>query len=838
MKSTRRVTTAFLLKDPTNTICDGIRPQIPHVRVPNSCQQITELFSNQHHDWEALRSVIRNVPIEERWNKRCSFGSFVEVIKDDSVRVGIVTRPQTGLFSNTAISMVTAEGDSVEFQAHEVSFHLAGLFDKDTLTEDEIPLLISNFMSASISLLKTHQHLMPVIQAWYTKDSRSVELDLLSVLSSVLFHSGKSKTQQECLLYAIHMYICSDPFNFRVQQKLTKPLLYSMTSDSIPMTYYFANSMDLAEDLREVSLFEYQILDGFNSCLKQLDNQESNILQKYKEAMEKDDAGFLDINMIVTFLMYYKIYPHPSLSFTVSRLLGDELPCSSSGVSQALERIGVSDTIFPSEIQYEPEPTLLKDNMKHIRVTNTSKVYLLPSEKLENLGLDMYSELGISLEKERDFWMFNIHVPDVGSQVPHISKSIGDVLQRVSDVDLHTKTDSLFSHDTLKSLAFHKDKECLAFTISIKYPLGTDKPWYKTSTTVRLERLVNVQYVPLHDLNELWRSRFPIFSELLSIFMSNDFRTLESNDRNILLNMINMIDYWCLKRGYECSMDQHFTKRPVSSSFQFIEGEYSSNFLDYVKLELSTIASHHLLQFSSKHSIPQIIQTQDVLPPLEDTFRVQASNLVIPQYDAHGYNELTFSKDSSGLTPISNYLAAISFLSPAKVGTTTGPYASLGLEDGFCDITTTLSDLESIANQWQIISYLQSQFVASQSDYKMGVSRLFMKGFKVKSSSELQRFYDINIRPAKEANADLQQRARKNAILRALRSEDEESWVFFKCIVLRHSKFPAPAKAYCSDLGIEVDVLLSQELPEVHCGDHLICNKVVSLTNDELWLQV
>jgi hypothetical protein len=770
-------------------------------------------------------------------NQRCSIGSFVEIRKDSTIDVGIVTTPQTGLFSHKTISMVNADGQIVQFEPSDVSFHLASLFNIDRLEPFDIHSTISNFVKLSMETKRLHEHLIPMAQAWYSKEDRTVEIDLLSVSKIILKHSKRPNILSECLLYGLHLHLSSHPYHFRLETNKSRSVLESMTSDSIPVTHYFANSINLSEELLQISFFEYKILQAFQSNLRKLKHDEANILNKYKESENNQDPQFIEINLIVSFLTYYKTYPHPDLRPTIGRLLGDLFFHTSSGVSKVLDLMGVKTQLTLSEAQFSPVSEHVKDHFNHLRFTNTSKVYLLPSPKLDKRGLLRHSEIGLSLEKG-DCWKFNIYIPDVAAHISRNSKLTKNLLTRVSDLDLTTALEPLLVNETVEDLAFRDGKECHALTISINYPVGTEKPWYKTSTSVRLERLVNVQYVPLKDLNELWRSRFPVLSDILNMFMSNEYEVLQSEDRNSLLNMLSMIDYWCLKRGKECSMDQHFPRRDILSLLEMDENEGSVNFLDYIISELKTIASHHTLQWAKEKQIPLLIQSQKVLEPLNDTFYVESSSLIVPSYDAHNYQELTFLKDRSGLTPIANYFAAISFLSPVSVGTTRLPFSPLGLREGFTNICEGLSDMESIVNQWQIICDLQSKFVMSQRDYRLGVTTLFKKGFRVMSKEELQSFYDLDIAPLKRANLSLEQKAYESTVFQTMRSRDEEQWVFLQCIAVRDSEYPQVARAYCHELGLELDVLLSKEFPEVHCGDQLICNRVISLTSDQLILRV
>lgn len=774
--------------------------------------------------------MLNKTPLDRRWHTRCSFGSFVEVIQGNTITVGVVTQPQRKLFKEKTMSMITAHGDTMQFEPSQVNFHLASLIQDDVVNAEDVPRLISSFVKCSWDAKLHYAHLIPVIQAWYTKESRSVELDLMAVYKSIMGHSKMTDTLPECVLYGLHMHLSTDPLNFRLETNEQREVLQTMTSDSVPVTHYTANSMELTEDLREVMSFEYDILNGFNSCLQDIQNgiPQPNLLTRYMESQEKKDILFMDVNMLITFLIYFKSYPHPGLNDVITRVLGSLFLHDSYGVSQALDLMKITSPILPAEPIGFVEPMDTRDHFKHVRVTNTSKVYLLPSTKLDQRGFEKLTEIGISLQKNHDFWVFNIHIPDVGAEISQSPKHLNSLLSRVVDLDVSSVVESLLPHDTLKRLAFHDGKECHSLTISITYPQSTDRPWYKTTTSIKLERLVNVQYVPLKDLNELWRSRFPILSDLLNMFMSNDYDTLNSDDRTLLLNMINMIDYWCLKRGAECSMDQQFPKKDSNDD---------DSFLGYITSELRTIASHHALQYAQRESIPLLIQSQPLLSPLDDSFHVESSNLVIPSYDAHNYQELTFSKDPSGLTPISNYIAAISYLSPVNVGTSKSPFVSLGLKEGFVNVVDGLSDLESIANQWQLICDLQRKFVLSQSDYKMGVTTLFMRNFKMKSSDELQKFYELSIAPLKRANLNLERRTHQHAVLEALRS-GEDSWVFFKCIAVRSATYPQSLRAYCFELGIEVEVQLSPQFKEVLCGDQLICNRVISLTTNGLVLQV
>lgn len=749
-------------------------------------------------DKSALLSQFNHSSISERVHRRCALGSFVEVRKSGTVDAGVVIQPQTNLFSKKTLSMINTQGEIIEFEPSDVYFHLAGLFKESVC---ETPSVIAQFISCSMEAKRQHQHLVATVQAWYTKESSTVDLDLMNTLELVARYS-KRHAIPECLLYALHMHFSCNPLEFRVESGASKPVLQSMTGDSVPVTHYFANSINLIEDLTHAIELDDRTIAECNVVLQDLHDYSG----------EHDD-----LNVVISLLRYYKLYPHPQLTAAVSRL------SKNSTAAQVLESIGSSCVLSPLEA-FADIPTIgLKDHFNHLRFTNTDTVYLLPSSRLDKRGLHNLSDLGFSLRKSSDHWLLNIYIPDVASQISQASKQMNGLLNRVSDIDLTGQIERLLSDENIQNLAFQEDRECYALTISIKYPMGTDRPWYKTTSSVRLERLVNMKYIPLNDLNELWRSRFPLLSDLFSMFMSNEYTALQSQDRNLLLNVINMVDYWCLKRGQKCSMDQYFPRRDFSETAETSQ----RNFIDYFTSELHKIASHHVLQFSTKHNIPLLIHNQEDLPPLKDTFHVQSRNLVIPSYEAHDYSELTFIKDSSGMTPLANYFAAISLLSPTKVGTTSSGFASMGLSEGYTDVCNTLYDMESVVNHRQLISGLQSSFIKSQLDYKIGADTIFIKGFRMLSEDELQAYYNLNIGPAKRAHRDLEERAYRDAVTRTLHSENEP-WAVYKCVAVKSATYPQTARAYCSEMGLEVDVLLSTELSEVKCGDQLICNRVVA----------
>ncbi|CDR40214.1 CYFA0S04e06040g1_1 [Cyberlindnera fabianii] len=799
---------------------------------------------------EDVAKILEKGPIEDRMHTRCTVGSFVEVEAHDGPLCGLVCHPQSQLFHDATISIITPEAHTVEVNITDVTFHISHVIAEERLEEViNSPACAAKFLhdftSVSESVRKSIRHLIPAVRAWYTKPSTSVDIDLLRISEMIQEQSKRFKTfPDECLLWAIHMHLRNHPLEWRVRRNFTTSLK-SMISDSVPVTTYTANSITLAQNLEHVFNKAPEELYSFRFQLDLLRTGKKDcLLAKYRDSGQKDnDQNIGEISMIVDFLKYFCQYPDQRLVPTIKQILPDHETLTTAAVSEILSSLKSTSPMFVSELQLpHTAPLKLIDHFKHIRFTNSLPAYVLPSEFLQRIGLSENGDIAISLDKTTspDLYYFNIHFPDVASFLPqHIPSIINPLLSRISDIDLSDDIRTLFPQENIEHLSFSPSHENRCMTISIAYPHKLDSPWTKTESTIRLERLVNLKFVPLSDLNELWRSKFPVLTDLFNFFMPSDaYEILNASDRATLMSMLSMIDYWFLKRGNEYSREYQFGR----NMFADADREDKLGFLKYITQEVKLIAAEHAVKFQQQRQLPMLIKSQSILSGMDDSLHVTSNSMVIPDYQASKYEELTFFKNSVGVTPIVNYVGASYFLAPEKTSTTPRRYACLGLPLGLVNITDGLHDFESILNQWQVIAYLQSQFVSSQNDYKMGLKTLFMKGFKMKTGEELLEYYLFHVKPMQDGNRWVQTLSHRHAVLELLKAKQEShpkmNWNIFKCVILRECTSDDLAMAYCIDLDTIVLVDLNpSQLSSVKVGDQIICSKIAEITHTDIILE-
>lgn len=250
--------------------------------------------------------------------------------------------------------------------------------------------------------------------------------------------------------------------------------------------------------------------------------------------------------------------------------------------------------------------------------------------------------------------------------------------------------------------------------------------------------------------------------------------------------------------------------------------------------------------FGAHNNVPLLYEKQD---------RIRDFDLGGKQNNSSSSS--TELRDAAGLlTRAGRHLAASSpYLGPRE--TTTSPnyvHFGLGLIPGFVGVARPFDDMRHVINQWQLSSYLISKFINSANDtLRFDVVTSKKIPWRLLSSQELQLIHDTRLSPRAAALSQLETISQRYWTLQQLEREVLESSYYnsydsfshittekptidpnrrrsvlsslpslynnglrgmgfqhiFRCIVVSpKTSYPDFARAYCVELGFEVDIML------------------------------
>ncbi|ODV94316.1 hypothetical protein PACTADRAFT_35121 [Pachysolen tannophilus NRRL Y-2460] len=292
--------------------------------------------------------------------------------------------------------------------------------------------------------------------------------------------------------------------------------------------------------------------------------------------------------------------------------------------------------------------------------------------------------------------------------------------------------------------------------------------------------------------------------------------------------------------------------------------------------ELSLMIDEFSSIYSSNNHINAYFHTQtfrEETTDKDDVVIVNPMNSLTPKYTASIFDHFLFERTySNNLTPTS-YFCCLEFLSQDELftdrGNTSngGGYMLYGLHNNLMKFGIPLSSLENLINQWQILKFLEKQFFLENPGFDE--SHLFLNGYLLNEEDKVTRERNLDLKSfhkkyisKNEKVIDfMTQNSKRYWVLKWLENfykpvnrkfyeqnnldntvETESEFfpilsspeaksalpVFFKCVVFQSNAYPRLARAYCMELGIEVEILLFSDT-KVVVGDRLVCTTIVYL---------
>lgn len=821
--------------DPKNSGKEGqaaLKPSQKVVSIFRYYNQFTPKTKISKNEIQSQTKITRGLLSSTRHDHRISMrsrpeiGSLVEVQKSDgTVHFGVVNSTQRGLFNDElmSLSLVDIDKKTRKFRANEVSFHLLKLVKPEIAQNDLKKREISEFLKFFINSTKISRYndakLFSMTQAWLGSENTPTKVDLQRVSELVQRYSSQRKNDlnldNEISYFAAHMQLCNDPVNWITMRTFSD---LTASNDSLPQFSYYSNSFKTIEHLENAMKLK-------DSHLDKIADEINNMTQ----GGTKNQVEYMD--SIIVLMKHYMAYPHRSLRrplVTIMQRLKRSTSIEPELVNKTLIDAGIHSsvlsTVTPEEPQQELYSMLAPDHFQFLREPSPRIAYTLPNPDSQ------VSDLAFSIEKSTNYWDLEIHIADVASHLDPSSKLVEILYEKITSLKTIGVDISLFDDNVIQKLGFSETGQNDAITIGIRYPMDTMKSWEKSKLMfIGLTRLDNVKVVSLDELNDVNETE----SSLLSFFRSKpEQTTLDKNDRDGLMSLFQMIYSWKNARIANNALHTKIIKKkPLMNSdgeVELKEMPSSEELPRFLREELSYITSHFLIEYSIESNCPLLIHSKSTLPALQDSIEIKPNRFGLPVYEASEYENFTLFTNGDGEVTFKSFICSQHLLSPEVVSTDKElPFASLGLSRGVVEFINPLNDMESIVNQWQIVNSLKESF-KSKNGYDYQLNQL-VQNYNLLNDKDLIQLYDFKISPRKNFYQDFKARNERYWKVKWL-SDHQPDWMIFKCVITKPNKYPnLLATAYCIELDLEVNILLSQELKQVQTGDQLICTKFVKL---------
>lgn len=143
---------------------------------------------------------------------------------------------------------------------------------------------------------------------------------------------------------------------------------------------------------------------------------------------------------------------------------------------------------------------------------------------------------------------------------------------------------------------------------------------------------------------------------------------------------------------------------------------YYNDMASFFRSEVNVVLGALTASFCKLRSIPVIFRNQSILDTSEDLGRdgviIKHKNAFFPAFTARSYFQAAFARDVSGYVSPPASIFAFSHLGKTFLEAgSTGQSISLGLPQGFVNISDPTATMESYLNQLQILAYIHSTSV-------------------------------------------------------------------------------------------------------------------------------
>lgn len=264
---------------------------------------------------------------------------------------------------------------------------------------------------------------------------------------------------------------------------------------------------------------------------------------------------------------------------------------------------------------------------------------------------------------------------------------------------------------------------------------------------------------------------------------------------------------------------------------------------DFMHREAKIFADSLASVFSFQNQIPLLIRSQELDSNdfEKDSVLVQHDNIMMPVYESHEYSHSIMAKDESDSISLNAKFISHNYLAPKYSTTNHERNVPLGLSMGYAKVFDIFHSGEALFNQFQLLSFVQNDYqraVLRKSEYLEFVekfSHLKSLGYNLNGPfPERKLNLLINLANSNDLKTIWLYRMHKFWVLtwlnqkRAEKDLPEESR--FECITTHVEQFGSNkvCKAYCSELGIEVDALCLVD-QDIKVGTTLVCDEILYL---------
>ncbi|GME87118.1 unnamed protein product [[Candida] boidinii] len=391
---------------------------------------------------------------------------------------------------------------------------------------------------------------------------------------------------------------------------------------------------------------------------------------------------------------------------------------------------------------------------------------------------------------------------------------------------------------------------------------------------------------PLSKSNNITNINTPSKKESKIIFMVNCIYAL-LNNRRVLRKANGSLD---IEVGD--SLNNDYNNSLVSVDSISDPNWFLSELNLLINEFLAKYCHENEINFFHRSQIIEKIEPRDISYRFMEKRYFERSFKIMPGFYAYSYD--TFLRERSvnkGKLSPTGFISCLQYLNDQNFQLINDfskplePFLPLGLKFGYANFTNIFNNLESLINHWQLEKYLikksinednfkneslyfsfKKDLLLNNNDYfnknyslnqikyilesfNNSYSELFLKDKRHRTLRFLENLVLSKTKYANYIKSLNQNNGNSNNIIKnneieldiELDLESDKNKIFplkssisnlYKCIILKPSKFPNLALAYCIDLNINVEIMLP-DTHEVRPGDRLVCSEVVYIDSVE-----
>ncbi|OBA24424.1 hypothetical protein METBIDRAFT_10564 [Metschnikowia bicuspidata var. bicuspidata NRRL YB-4993] len=284
----------------------------------------------------------------------------------------------------------------------------------------------------------------------------------------------------------------------------------------------------------------------------------------------------------------------------------------------------------------------------------------------------------------------------------------------------------------------------------------------------------------------------------------------------------------------------------------------------FMRSEAEILAGRLASEYTDKNKIPVFYDSKELIDAespdsqIRDEVLIRHENMLLPDFTAASYFQLPYGRDVNGHIPISAYLVACNFLGMDTVSMDpTAANVSLGLRTGLVNVVDATQSMRSYLNQLQILEHVHFTQTANAHLFKDArrFSHLKALGYGLHgamSRATLEEHTE-KLMACAIGGSYLAARQRKYWVLKSV-EQDPARFSEMKCVITHvfkdidmglevgedepgtkgkivdESLWPyseyQTVRAYCEELGIEVDMLVGRER-RVMVGSEQIATRIL-----------